>query len=708
LVFANSANDIPESSALFIEKAGRVVLVSSLSGNPTKSTYLQLANIDNEGEKGPPGITLDPNFDQNGYFYLFYVNSQTNRAQVSRFTHQGDLASTLSETVVWEDHVTNIGQQEKYHWGGGLTFGPGGFLFLAIGDKYDQPSDAQSLIHSAGKILRLDVSTIDELGEWQRNGTNTHIIPTDNPFNDGPGGNLDEIWALGLRNPYKLYWDEPDALLYITDVGGNVQDGINASHEDIHIAKAGDGGANFGWPSCEGPSCSGSSPLNYSAPAFSIQHRDARAIIGGVVYRGQQFPIEYHGAFFFTDYTKGWLRYIFIDDTGRNAQSGTPKGGFKLASIGTLGKPIHLSEGLGGELFYLDIIGINATGGGKLGRVSIPNGNQPPQIDLADAFPTESNDIPMQVQFSSSATDNEGDAIQYVWSFGDGNSGYDPNPSHVYTTAGKYYAQLTVSDNSGTRSSEEIEITVGLPPVVSIDPDLAGATFRAAQQFVLRGSGSENGVALTQDSYEWTITFIHDDHEHPVFSDVAGYQCLPQGSTCVNFEIPSSGHDFSGFTAFEVTLKATDADGLFSTDTVWLFPEKVDLHFDSDQPVSINFLVNDVPLQVPFTLDSLIGFQHTVNTPESIDIGGTIFPFEGWNVGGFETTLFLTKPSSNANYTAMYGQGSLLGGTTLASNTFYFPRDDNRWKIFDLKTRKNVCRSWVDGLLCTVDAGNTH
>ena len=179
---------------------------------------------------------------------------------------RGDLAS---EFVVWETEVNNT----EAHHGGGLDFGPDGKIYLTTGDG-SIPKRAQDLNDVAGKILRIN-----------RDGS----IPEDNPFVDGPGGFADEIWALGLRNPFRARWDLSTERFFIGEVGGNRQ---RISWEDLHL---GSGGTNYGWPFCEGPCDNPDFPscncIEFTEPIFAYPHaRSGAAITGGIVYRGSQFP----------------------------------------------------------------------------------------------------------------------------------------------------------------------------------------------------------------------------------------------------------------------------------------------------------------------------------------------------------------------------------------------------------------------------------
>jgi glucose/arabinose dehydrogenase len=170
--------------------------------NPTP--VLTLTNIHLQAERGLVGILVDPDFNSNHFFYVFYTASNPARDRVSRFILDGGAANPALETVIWQ----STSDSNEDHHGGDMAFGLDGKLYITTGDNTNPPN-AQQLSNDHGKILRIN-----------SDGT----IPTDNPFYDGAGPNADAIWALGLRNPYRFSIDPVTGRMYIGDVGNNLHE----------------------------------------------------------------------------------------------------------------------------------------------------------------------------------------------------------------------------------------------------------------------------------------------------------------------------------------------------------------------------------------------------------------------------------------------------------------------------------------------------
>lgn len=413
--------------------------------------------------------------------------------------------------------------------------------------------------------------------------------------------------------------------------------------EDVHI---GQNGKNHGWPACEGPCDNPDYAQTCSCgvhddPLFAYPHENqGAAIIGGGVYRGSQLPsTPYFGAYFYGDFTRRWLRYLTFDANG-NVKADTQFSSF-------VGRIFHLGYSNAGAIFY-------TTDEGELHRISYDTSNRAPEITSLSASTgsgstTLTGPVPLTINFAVGATDAEGDPITYRWLFGDGTEAATASASHTYTATGTYYASALASDAMRSTQSNIITIEVGLRPTVTILSPDDGATFRAGDFISLSGDGSDPFETLDDSAFSWTVRFRHDDHFHPVVQDLVGRQA--------DFSVPFSGHDFSGNVAFDVTLKVSDSEGLTSSTSVELLPQKQNLVFNT-LPTSISTTLDGIPQPPPFLHDSLRGFRHTIGVEDVVCAGDVRYAFHSWSDGG-SAEHTITVPNADTLYLANYVESAV-------------------------------------------------
>jgi glucose/arabinose dehydrogenase len=275
-----------------VEQPGRIRIVKD--GALLATPFLDItARVVSGGERGLLSLAFDPVYATNGRFYVYYTGAQGD-IFVDRFTVSGnpDVANTASDPVLTIQHREN-----SNHNGGLLLFGPDGMLYAGTGDgggAGDVPNNAQNIDVLLGKILRLNVATLP------------YTIPAGNPFSGQPGA--DEIWAYGLRNPWRFAFDVPPdgtpPQLYIADVGQNAR-------EEVDVTDASAAGGNYGWHTMEGTQCynpsSGCNQAGLTLPVLDYDHSQGCSITGGFVYRGAAIP-EIRGVYFYSDYCSGFLR----------------------------------------------------------------------------------------------------------------------------------------------------------------------------------------------------------------------------------------------------------------------------------------------------------------------------------------------------------------------------------------------------------------
>jgi len=262
----------PDGRIFVIEKRGTVRVIKN---GALLSALFASFSARTERERGMIGIALDPDFATNHYIYLRYtkgtVTDGTCRHILSRVTANGDVMLAGSEKVIVDfGDCQGVGG----HNAGTIQFGTDGKLYTSMGDQGCCSQYAQSLTTVFGKVLRLNLD-----------GT----IPTDNPFYNTTTGINRAIWAYGFRNPFAFAFQPGTSRMYINDVG-------EASWEEVD---AGQAGADYGWPTCEGP-CTSSHP-EFTEPIYAYPHTEGCSITGGLFYNPTtvSYPSQYVGKYFF-------------------------------------------------------------------------------------------------------------------------------------------------------------------------------------------------------------------------------------------------------------------------------------------------------------------------------------------------------------------------------------------------------------------------
>jgi glucose/arabinose dehydrogenase len=331
-VFITHAGD-GSGRQFIVERAGRIRIIKN--GALLPAAFLDIHTLVNSSgsEQGLLALAFHPNYASNGQFYTVHT-IQDGSLILSRFTRSPsnpDLANASSRmTLLTIPHPTNTN-----HNGGTLAFGPDGFLYWSTGDGGgggDLPNNAQNLTVLLGKILRLDVDSGSQYG-----------IPSSNPFFNNPNPAVrKEIWAYGLRNPWKYSFDSQTGDLFIGDVG-------QGTREEIDFQPAASaGGENYGWHVLEGSLCfnpsSGCDKTGKVLPIAEYDHTVGCAVTGGYMYRGSLYP-PLQGHYFYGDFCSGAL--FSLEGNSTSGWSVTPLGDTPY-SISTFG------EDENGELYLAD------------------------------------------------------------------------------------------------------------------------------------------------------------------------------------------------------------------------------------------------------------------------------------------------------------------------------------------------------------------
>jgi glucose/arabinose dehydrogenase len=323
----------PGDDRLFVVQRVGVIRILDESRQMVDPAFLDLTDQVLAGgiEQGMLGLAFHPDYAENGRFFVYYTDKGGNR-QLSEFTvSDGNPNEALasSEKVVFEyeqppDHT------DIRHYAGNVLFGPDGYLWVSMGDGADSRQQAQDPNTPYGTIVRIDVDSGDPYG-----------IPPDNPFVGG--GGLADVWAYGLRNPWRFAIDPVERMIYIADVG-------HADQEEINVVPLDEGGGyNFGWSDMEGTRCfhlQGCDPGDYVSPVYIYRHAAPEdepdavvglSITGGFVYRGDEIP-EIQGTYFYSDWVSQWIRaFVFVDGQVTEHEDWTSRLGGPVGSITSFG-----------------------------------------------------------------------------------------------------------------------------------------------------------------------------------------------------------------------------------------------------------------------------------------------------------------------------------------------------------------------------------
>lgn len=313
-----------DSRVFIVEQPGRIRIVKD--GGLRTRPFLDITDrVKSGGERGLLSVAFHPDYAANGFFFVNYTDLRGD-THVERYsvTRDADVADPGSGKL-----ILKVEQPFANHNGGHIQFGPDGMLYIAMGDGGsggDPQGNGQNRSTLLGDLLRIDVDHGDP-----------YAIPPDNPFvkeKEMRG----EIWAWGLRNPWRFAFDRASGLIYIADVGQN-------KYEEIDIADAARGGLNYGWNIMEGSHCYNAAVCmaeGLTPPVIEYGHREGCSVIGGYVYRGAAIP-GIAGSYFYADYCLGWIRsFKFVDGKATEA---------KVWKLGVEGNVLSFGEDAAHELY---------------------------------------------------------------------------------------------------------------------------------------------------------------------------------------------------------------------------------------------------------------------------------------------------------------------------------------------------------------------
>ena len=362
------------SQQLFVvEQEGRIRIVKN-------QTLLSIPFLDISarvsccGERGLLSVAFPPNYANKGHFYVNYTNNDGNTVIARyRVTSDPDVANLNSEEI-----LLTIEQPFANHNGGQIAFGPDGYLYIGMGDGGsvgDPQGNGQRPETLLGKLLRIDVES----------GVTPYAVPANNPFVQSRFYR-GEIWALGLRNPWRFSFDRQTGDLYLGDVG-------QGSYEEINFqSRASFGGENYGWNIMEGKHCFNSNSCNQTGlvlPIVEYSHSEGCSVTGGVVYRGQQYP-RLQGLYLYGDYCSGTIWGLKVTSTA--VQQGLLlDSGYSISTFG---------EDEAGETYVAD------HGGGIIYRITDPNAPSGADLTLSVTDAPDPVVVNNELTYSATITNN--------------------------------------------------------------------------------------------------------------------------------------------------------------------------------------------------------------------------------------------------------------------------------------------------------------
>lgn len=430
------ASPLENDGRLFVIQKEGLIKIIDKNGQVLPGAFLDTGTlIGTAGERGLLGMTFDPNFSENGHFYLNYSRKSDGATVVSRFT--SDSPHSNQADIATEKPIIRIPQDFENHNGGDIHFGPDGYLYIALGDggSGNDPSNrAQTRSNLLGNILRIDINEAAGLpadcGE-----IGSYSVPSDNPF-VSDGGSCNEIWAYGIRNAWRMSFDRLTGDMYFGDVGQN-------NREEVNFQPASSsGGENYGWRCLEGniptpgvPACTPGS--DYVPPIYDYPRTLGNSVTGGYVYRGESFP-RMKGIYFFGDFGSGQM-FRSVNDGGWSTTVAEDFG-ITLVSFDETKEGELLAVDYGGAVYQIiDELGLNVA---QDGPTVVQNGQQTElsftvtNVGSATAPAVVlTNTLPAGVSYVSGGS---WDGSTVTWNLGDLSVGSDTTATLTVTSTQTY------------------------------------------------------------------------------------------------------------------------------------------------------------------------------------------------------------------------------------------------------------------------------
>jgi glucose/arabinose dehydrogenase len=660
----------PDGRLFLLEQVGRVDIID----HGTVTTALHLGTdelVPPGGSAGLLSISFPPNFKKAKHKHLYLIYTHQPMAGydyphnvLTRWLIKGNTIVPSSEQILvhFDSLIGTDGVLKTMHYGGDMDFGPDGKLYVTTGDLLNG-TNAQSLQNLYGKILR-----------YNPDGS----IPKDNPYYNTVNGRLRAIWAIGVRNPFKIAYDKGNGDMMFGDVGAD-------TWEEVNSLPPSSPGVNFGWSNTEGYT---QDPA-YRSPLLAYPHDEARAapgapwgcaVMGGDVYWPKQetFPASYQGQYFFADNCNGWVRSIDPDSgvVGPELVSG-------------LESPVDMAVGPKGSLWIITRV-LNGANNGVLWRLQYTG--------LGDTAPTISGqpqDLTVgdgqDATFSAFASGPE--PLSYQW-YRDGTPIDGATDSTVTLPAvglADDGAQISVevTNSFGTTASNAATLTVldDEPPVPTINSPKINAHFAGGDVIKISGTATdpEDGP-LPASAFEWYLLLHHNTHTHPELGPI-------DGKTKLKYTVP---HVFETDPDIwlRIHLIVTDSEGVKTEVTRDVLPKMSSLSFDT-VPAGNAVILDGQPASTPLTIDAVQGITRTLSAPPTT-IDGVDMVLDSWEDGSTAPTRSFYTPAGDHLYRLFYRPADGVVGSGTGLTAKYYSQPD-----FTSQVSKQVDRvpyfTWGEG-----------
>jgi glucose/arabinose dehydrogenase/PKD repeat protein len=637
----------PDNRMVVVSQIG-IVWVYEL-GNPVPVRALDItARTCTNTENGMAGVEVDPQFSSNGKIYVYWTR------KVAGSCNAGAAQNRLSSFVLGDNNIIAPASEVAlidgiratgYHNGGDIAFGKDGYLYLTVGDANCAAAGGCSFANDSARQLNVLNGKIIRI-------TRTGGIPADNPYrgttsvrcNLGPGTPgtaCQEVYAVGLRNPFRFAFD-PNATgtrFYINDVGAMKWEEINEGK------RAGD----YGWPVREGP-CKGDSytdcpppPAGMTDPLLAYRHDSGcRAATGATFVPAAAWPTPYGGSFLWGDFVCGKIFRLAPKAGGGYSQEPF---GISMTSI------VHMEWGpvLGGgsALYYTSF---DPWTSGQIRRIRyVGDVNRPPSAELA--VTPRTGRPPLEVRASAAGSiDPDGDPLTYRYDFGDGTPAVESatdSATHTYTANGNYTVTLTVRDPAGAVSDPETAVVSVADQATQLQI-VAPSTdyrFKVGDSITLRAIASgKDGQPLPGDAITWTVFLRHNDHYHPYLSPTTGSEAQIVAPAPEDLASTKTSH-------LEVHAVARDTDGTTTEVVREVHPMLVDLYFLSD-PKGVELTANGMRIMTDTSHKSWPGYEILLAAPKSIKNG--VYTFRRWSDTITANPRKIVTRAQNDHYKAIY------------------------------------------------------